>query len=271
MLSTAINQSLFVRPETTRDALGNLHAYRIALTFARLSVAETLALLKLNQIKITLNAPIPLFNALSFGILGCRLLFNIAHAFNHLLLSSSFERFFDLQILNDIIWASANLFTNYPQILGLSNPVVNAILLGCLTFDLALSAHLYSQLDSNDIENKAKLEQFIAAGLVIFLAFSLIASSALPFFLPLGAALCVFGTSLYLTADKRAEYIKAPAAEKDTAYEVYTTAIIKNTVYPLLFMVAAASLGWPVAIVLACTVGAFEMYHQPENTLPHTP
>lgn len=289
-----------------RDHLFYLHAYRISLTFARLNIAQTLSLFTLAQMQAILDAPIPVqtFYFFSVAFLATRLLLNLIAAAKHALfpspdeaagLPSIYARFcyelslIDLQMLNDIVWASANLFTNYPQLLGLSNPVVNTILLVCLTFDLALSLHVYNQneeaftkksreyeralqkLDVGDINHiviseqlkqlelgyrgdKAKLEQFLAAGTVILLAFSLIASSAYPLFLPLGAALCVFGTALYLTAGKRGEYMKAPSDDNDSAYNAYVTSLIKNTICPLLFMFMAASIGWPLAILVAAPV-----------------
>jgi|GEM_PF-2099722 len=286
-----------------RDHLFYLHAYRISLTFARLNITQTLSLFTFAQMQAILDAPIPVqtFYFFSVAFLATRLLLNLIAAAKHALfpspdeaagLPSIYARFcyelslIDLQMLNDIVWASANLFTNYPQLLGLSNPVVNTILLVCLTFDLALSLHMYNQneeaftkksreyerallqLKVGDINHiviseqlkqlelgyrgdKAKLEQFLAAGTVILLAFSLIASSAYPLFLPLGAALCVFGTALYLTAGKRGEYMKAPSDDNDSAYNAYVTSLIKNTICPLLFMFMAASIGWPLAILVA--------------------
>ena len=302
-----------------RDNLFYLHAYRISLTFARLNIAQTLSLFTFSQMQAILDGPIPVqtFYFFSVAFLAIRLMLNVLHAAKHALapsieekigLPSSYDRFtyelslIDTQMLNDMVWATANLFTNYPGILGLSNPVVNATLLVCLTFDLAFSASMYKQnekdfakktreytlalelLQTDDINHivlseqlkqlrlnylgdKAKLEQFLAAGTVILMAFTLIASSALPFFLPLGAALCVFGTSLYLTAGKRGEYIKAPSAEKDTAYAAYTDALIKNTVYPLLFMVTAAIAGWPLAILIAASVTIYENKETLESML----
>jgi len=302
-----------------RDNLFYAHAYRISLTFARLNVAQTLALFNFNQMKSILDSPIPVqtFYFLSFAILSVRLLINLAKTTEHMLFPTD-EEFADLpsmydramyelsldhmNIINDIIWATANLLTNYPQVFGLSNPAVNIILLSCLTFDLFSSAHMYNknetayttkiseykhalahmtpgdinfevlsmqrkQLELTYLGDKAKLNQFLAAGTVILLAFTLIASSALPFFLPLGAALCVFGTSLYLTAGKRGDYIKAPSAEKDTAYAAYTAALIKNTVYPLLFMIAAASFGWPIAMLLALSAAIYDNKETIENML----
>ena len=63
-----------------RDNIFYAHAYRISLTFARLNVAQTLALFNFNQMKSILDAPIPVqtFYFLSFAILGVRLLINLA-------------------------------------------------------------------------------------------------------------------------------------------------------------------------------------------------
>ena len=181
-----------------------------------------------------------------------------------------------MSIINDIVWVTANALTNYPQIWGLSNPAVNTILLGCLTFDLILSGSAYYLADSayNNKEREyklalanmtdgeinhtvlleqlkqlkfdydataAKFQLFLFAGFVILAAFSLIASSALPFFLPLGAALCVFGTALYLTADKFGDYQKNEAIKQksptranidaaEDAKALFFTSLIKNTV-----------------------------------------
>ena len=301
-----------------RDNLFYLHAYRISLTFARLNIAQTLSLFTFAQMQAILDAPIPVqtFYFFSVAFLTTRLALNLLNAAKHTFfptadeqkgLPSSFDRFIyelsliDLQILNDMIWASANLFTNYPGLLGLSNPVVNGILLVCLTFDLTLSVYMYEQneinyakkineykdalakmapddinieiismqrkqLECNYLGDKAKLEQFLVAGAVILLAFSLIASSALPFFLPLGAALCVFGTSLYLTAGKRGECIKNRSTENDNAYY---ESLIKNTIYPLLFMIAAASVGWPIALLSAACVCVYENKESIQNTIEH--
>ncbi|MDF1827150.1 MAG: hypothetical protein P1U39_02605 [Legionellaceae bacterium] len=284
-----------------RDYLFYLHAYRISLTFARLNIAQTLSLFSFDHMARVLDAPVQTLYFFSFALLGMRLLLNVLNAVKHTFfpspeeeagLPSVFQRlYYELsliftQILNDLVWASANLFTNYPHLLGLSNPAVNAVLLICLTFDLMLSIYMYSQnedayakklleyqtalarmdpgdinievitmqrkqLELNYLGERAKFEQFLAAGAVILLAFSLIASSAYPFFLPLGAALCVFGTALYLTAGKRGECVKAPSPEHD---EAYLTSLVKNTVSPLLFMFMAASLGWPLAILIAAPI-----------------
>lgn len=298
-----------------RDHLFYLHAYRISLTFARINIAQTLSLFSFDHMARVLDAPVQTLYFLSFALLGTRLLLNVLNAAKHAAfpsederagMPSGFERFYyelsliSTQILNDLVWAGANLFTNYPQILGLSNPVVNAILLICLTFDLVLSVYMYSQnedayakklleyqaalarmepgdinievitmqrkqLELNYLGDRAKLEQFLAAGAVILLAFSLIASSAYPFFLPLGAALCVFGTALYLTAGKRGECVKAPSPEHD---EAYLNSLVKNTVYPLLFTVAAASVGWPLALILAVPVICYENKNAIISLLP---
>ena len=290
---------------TFRDLLFFRHAYRISLTFARLNVEQTLSLFKFEHMARVLDAPIQTLYFFSFALLSMRLLLNVLKAAKHALfptelekigLDSSYKRFlYDLsliaiQMLNDAIWATANLLTNYPQLLGLSNPVTNAILFVCLAFDLVLSVYMYHQNENTYIQkrdeykhalahmqpddimlevlsmqlkqlelnyqgDRAKLEQFLAAGAVILLAFSFIASSLCPFFLPLGAALCVFGTSLYLTAGKRGECIKHPSDENNHAYY---EALIKNTLYPLCFMIAAASLGWPLAILVAAPIMIYE-------------
>lgn len=305
-----------------RDLLFYLHAYRISLTFARLDIAQTLSIFSFDHMAKVLDAPVQTLYLFSFALLGMRLLLNLLIAAKHAVfpspeeeagLPSGFQRFYYelspifTQLLNDLVWASANLFTNYPQILGLSNPVVNAILLICLTFDIASSAYAYNQnenayakklheyqtalaemdpsksddainieiismqrqqLELNYLGDRAKFEQYLAAGAVILLAFSLIASSAYPFFLPLGAALCVFGTALYLTAGQRGECVKAPSPEHD---EAYSKSLIKNTLYPLFFMLTAASFGWPIALLLAAPVFCYENKDAIIGLLPEEP
>lgn len=304
-----------------RDNLFYAHAYRISLTFARLNVAQTLALFNFSQMQRILDAPIPvqIFYFLSFAILSVRLLINLAKALQHALapteeelkaLPSMYERLTyelsldHINIINDIVWVTANVLTNYPQVFGLSNPVVNTILLGCLTFDFVLSMITYYQanlaynnkkreyedalakLRQGEVRYTVLLEQleqlkfdyeataakfqlFLLAGTTILAAFSLIASSALPFFLPLGAALCVFATALYLTADKFGNYQKNQLIAQKTAIPanikaaedaetLFFTALFKNTVYPLLFMMAAANFGWFFAIVIAAPIVIFE-------------
>jgi len=103
-----------------RDNLFYAHAYRISLTFARLSVAQTLALFNFNQMQSILDASIPVqtFYFLSFAILGVRLLINLAKTLEHTLfpteeefaeLPSMYKRFIyelsldHMNMINDIL------------------------------------------------------------------------------------------------------------------------------------------------------------------------
>jgi hypothetical protein len=154
--------------EKIRDWIGFTNLYRIHFLFCRLSLKQFILLAKalqwlegLNQIfgfnlnadqmVAVINAPTPIFNFLSVGFFAARLLISLGLMIKHGFFPSEEEAKISIKerfyhewkvrhcvILNDVVWASVNLLTNYSFILELSAPVAAWLTAGFLVFDISL-------------------------------------------------------------------------------------------------------------------------------------
>ena len=147
------------------------NVYRIALTFARLTMQQAVILVtktewlkrisELLQLELTaeamtarLNGPVPLFNALSVLFFVTRLMVDLGVMLKHTFFSSGrHEQNASLwlrlvvelrknyaNLLNDVVWATLNGLTNYAKYTNISNLFANQLLVAGLVFDVALLA-----------------------------------------------------------------------------------------------------------------------------------
>lgn len=151
--------------------LGFLNVNRLRFAFCRLTLITALpAMSELDSLKNTLQAlhlrtdiptmvsilkaPTYLFNFFSVALFTGRLIVYCGLTIKHTcfptrdeqqlkwtarLYQEGAQRLYTL--LNDIAWGTVNLFTNYPQILGLSNAMTGWITMAFLAFDAALLMH----------------------------------------------------------------------------------------------------------------------------------
>ena len=147
------------------------NVYRIALTFARLTMQQAVILVakaewlqrisELLQLELTaeamtarLKGPVPVFNALSVLFFVARLMVDLGVMLKHTFFSSGrHEQNASLwlrlvvelrknyaNLLNDVVWATLNGLTNYAQYTKISNVFANQLLVAGLVFDVALLA-----------------------------------------------------------------------------------------------------------------------------------
>ena len=151
-----------------RDWLAFTNIYRIHFNFLRITLKQSVLvanelqwLEKLDQILgrhtnvesvvSRLNAPSPIFNLLSVGLFAARFIVNAGLLLKHTLLPSEKERSLGMRarfyhelymshctMLNDAVWGTVNLLTNYPSLFNLSAPVANWMTAGFLVFDASL-------------------------------------------------------------------------------------------------------------------------------------
>lgn len=153
------------------QAIGNTNMLRINYAFSRVTVKQALLFANNSQwvsddVDITdmlsvIDYPTPLFNALSVGLLACRLSINISQIIKHTFYPASddgtltpYERFcqevYDRQyhLLNDIVWGTVNLFCNYNTFFNLSDLFAGQLTSIFLVFDalwLVWSRHLIEE------------------------------------------------------------------------------------------------------------------------------
>lgn len=173
-----------------KSKLGLSNVYRIHILFCRLTIGK--ALLLANELKWfdkldqmlgthtdvqrmldTLKAPTDVFNFLSVGLFVGRFLINVGTTLKHTLTKNPGEthlswktvkarlsrEIVDLHwvLVNDAVWASTNLITNYNTYFNISGPVALWLTSGLLCFDVAwlLYRHRFDEK-----EYQVKKEQY---------------------------------------------------------------------------------------------------------------
>ena len=151
-----------------RDWLGFTNIYRIHFVFCRLSVRQSLLLAReldwlakfdkllgihtdVDGMVSMINAPAGVFNALSVGIFAARFIINagvlLKHTFSMSLAESSIYKTDRLYqelytrycvMLNDLVWGSVNLLSNYAALFNISAPVAGWLTAGFMLFDVSL-------------------------------------------------------------------------------------------------------------------------------------
>lgn len=287
-----------------------------------------------------LNFPVPAMNILSFAILGLRLLIDSMNILRHVIDPtdaekelSAFARFTHeaykcrFNLINDCTWITLNALSNYPALFNISPGVANALLLAGLSFDLSLVIYRYYEtgqayheakealeaepesairkaelhiLELEYIEARANFQFSMFAASTLISGFTLFLTATSAIMVPLAFLTCLFGTSLYLTADKYANYQKQSAIiqtleeqgvdaqassmlsakhEQEQAVQDGISSILKHTFYPLIF-VGTMALCWPAGFALVTLYGAHSIYQatapkeedqHPESTLEIKP
>ena len=164
------------------------NVYRIALTFARLTMQQAVLLVtqtewlkrisELLRLELTaeamtkrLSAPVPVFNALSVLFFVARLFIDLGVILKHTFYSSSrHEQRASLwlrltvelrknyaNLLNDVVWATLNGLTNYAQYTKITNLFANQLLVTGLVFDVAL---LTVRMMESEWNHQVKLNKY---------------------------------------------------------------------------------------------------------------
>ncbi len=153
--------------DTVHDNLGMLHFYRILYTFARLTDEQLLRLF--NQMHgpfvnfdaslHLLQLPVDAFNALSVILLSIRFTIEMSRIAKHTLLptvdeadeTTWRERFmheiskekYGYNLMNDMVWATLNALSNYPDFFNIPVPIANGLVTICLVFDFSVLIYKY--------------------------------------------------------------------------------------------------------------------------------
>jgi hypothetical protein len=156
------------------DNLGTLHAYRIIITFARLTDEQLICMLSqakwfndLNQAMAgifnfdqsisILNLPVETLHALSVMVLALRFLVVSAEILRHTFAPtdeeaadlSTWERFchetgiYGFSLVNDFVWGTVNALSNYHDFFNIPLPVANILIAAALIFDISLLMYRY--------------------------------------------------------------------------------------------------------------------------------
>ena len=281
-------ESICATPTLTkmRITAGYTNLYRLVLTFSRLTVQETLLLLKNTQwikffnellglsldtdqmIRI-LNTPVELFRFLSVALFAFRLSTNMGDMFWHYIFPTA-TRTADIVwqeqwnvILNDAVWTTANLFSNYATYFKIAPPIAAGITACFLCFDISLLLYR-KELKKHDLTQatQAWFNANLLAASLLALGFSASFILTAPALVPLEFFVCALGTGLYATADGYADYIdKRVTSTQDAANEAwsdFTTSLFKNTVLPSLFMMTLA-LSLPAGVLFATLYIGYEL------------
>ncbi len=269
-----------------RITAGYSNLYRLVLTFSRLTVQETLLLLKNTQwlkffnellgisldtdqmIRI-LNTPVELFRFLSVAIFAFRLSTNIGDMAWHLIYPTSI-RTADIVwqeqwnvILNDAVWSTANLFSNYATYFKIAPPIAAGITALFLCFDIGLLLYRKKlKEDDLSVATHAYFNANLLAASLLALGFSASFILTAPVLIPIEFFVCAIGTGLYATANGYAEYVdKSVNSTQDAANKAwndFTTSLFKNTVLPSLFMMTLA-LSLPAGLLFATLYVGYEI------------
>ena len=151
-----------------RDWIGFTNIYRIHFVFCRLSVKQSLLLARelqwlekldrlfgmhtnVDAMVAIINAPAPVFNAMSVGLFAARFIINagllLKHTFSAAEKESSIdkiERFYQeiyargCVMLNDVVWGSVNLLCNYAPLFNISAVTAGWLTAGFMFFDVSL-------------------------------------------------------------------------------------------------------------------------------------
>lgn len=150
------------------DWIGFTNIYRIHFVFCRLSVKQSLLLArelqwleKLDRLfgmhtnadamVAIINAPAPVFYAMSVGLFAARFIINAGLLIKHTISTSAtessidkIERFYQeiyargFVMLNDVVWGSVNLLCNYAPLFNISAATAGWLTAGFMIFDVSL-------------------------------------------------------------------------------------------------------------------------------------
>lgn len=165
--------------------LGFTNIYRIHFTFCRIFVKQSIIFARelewLKQLQAlagsnaddmvaAINAPAQVFYSLSVGLMAARFIINAGMLLKHTFFAAEHERDLAWQerfkkelykrhcvMLNDMVWGTVNLLTNYPTILNVSAPLAAWLTAGFMCFDIAL---LVYRRHLNEQEYLLKKAQF---------------------------------------------------------------------------------------------------------------
>lgn len=120
----------------------------------------------------TLNIPNQIFNVLSVAIYALRLLIDIVMILKHTIGASDSEKEADRKarflkewhkrkwdMLNNIVWGTINLLTNYNWLFGISGALAMQLIAGVLIFDVILVSIKYSLAHEDYQKNSARLKR----------------------------------------------------------------------------------------------------------------
>lgn len=166
-----------------RTKIGLLNIYRIYWAFCRIALTNTLILMRdkgwierlgtmlnkhidVKKIIAVLEKPAEAFRAMSVAFFAIRFLFNFTMMFKHGLFPSEQEEILTTKerflaeakkrlpdFMNDIVWGTVNLLSNYAPALHIAAPVAGWLTGGFLFFDVALLL-VRRQLAKNDYDIK---------------------------------------------------------------------------------------------------------------------
>lgn len=251
-----------------RDWLGFINLNRILFGFSRITVKELILLAQqsnwfelveqwtgmhtdVNSMVQALNNPIKVFNFLSVGVFAARFVTQATMLAKHTfaptgdekIILSTGERFKQelykrhCMMLNDLVWGSINLITNYNSILKLSASTANNLTVLFLFFDLSLLIYqaylsseeyqaLKAQYNPDDPEHGPMYKRQLAAleikkettyrecyfnmvGALMFIGgFSASFLLATPPAIVTGYFVCTLGVAMYLTSSAFSDYQK---------------------------------------------------------------
>ena len=167
-LTTALSEVIRT-PKHTSDIeqwLGFTNIYRIHFTFCRIFVRQSVLFARelqwLEQLQgltgttvedmvASINGPAQIFYTLSVGLMVARFMLNAGMLLKHTLCAGAKERDLSMQkrfmqelynrhctMLNDLVWGTVNLVTNYPALLNVSAPMAGWLTAGFMCFDISL-------------------------------------------------------------------------------------------------------------------------------------
>ncbi|MCX7116920.1 MAG: hypothetical protein NTW94_03260 [Legionellales bacterium] len=172
-----------------RDWVAFFNIRRLHLAFSRLVVKQSVLAAqdllwfeKLNQalgihldakdMVSVINAPAPVFNVLSVALFGARLMIHASMIVKHTFFPSSKQELslsatqrFKHEIymrhptmLNDLVWGTVNLLSNYAALFNIAAPVAGGLTAGFLIFDVSL---LIYRRKLAEMEYLCKKEQYL--------------------------------------------------------------------------------------------------------------
>jgi hypothetical protein len=116
-----------------------------------------------------INATANVFNVLSVGVFVARFIINAGLLIKHTFFPTDEERALSAkarfyqelslrhcQMLNDVVWGSINLLTNYSYFFHISAPVANGLTIGFLCFDAALLLYRHRLAEKEYLYKKAQ-------------------------------------------------------------------------------------------------------------------
>ncbi len=323
--------------DSVHDNLITMHLYRILLSFTRLTDELLVRLMNdakwfdtLNQSFASmfdfdqslsiLNFPTAAFNLLSVALLGLRFLIESTRILRRTFFPTTeaeqavgaWARFchevynYRFKLANDIVWATLNGLSNYPDFFNLSAPVANGLILICVCFDMSVmlyQRHLENQayeksktayeaepnetirrallfeLEKDYVENSAQFQLCLLGVTTLVTGFTLLVTASVPIVAPLGSFLCLLGTAIYTGIENYGDYQKkaylaevfatteAIQAQQEAWNKGWSSLIKHATLPPLLF--GALAISWPIGLLLIMSSCIFE-YSQssPEKSEP---